>query len=224
MSYIRYLGHSSFELGLEDSVIYVDPFFSEGYIKNCPRLIPPAMRASEIKNADLIFVTHEHPTHCEKETIKEIVERTYATVVAPKPALSMLAISDRFKVDVRVGDSFTVKNVDVEVVNAMHPQSAYPVGYVIKRGGKSIYHAGDTYEFSGMMDIKADYSLIPIGGVYTMDPMGAQKACRELQTRFAIPMHYDTYERIKQSPEEFAKDVGTRVKPIIMRVGAEKDI
>ena len=46
------------------------------------------------------------------------------------------------------GDKFNMKGVEVEVQKAIHPQSAYPVGFVVKGDGLAVYHAGDTYSFT----------------------------------------------------------------------------
>ncbi|MFH1285206.1 MAG: MBL fold metallo-hydrolase [Candidatus Micrarchaeota archaeon] len=217
MQYLRYLGHSSFEILFDDTIIYLDPFF-KNEVNGKPREVPCAISASDVRKADLIFISHEHAPHCDVAGIHEIVERTFATVVAPKPVLAKLKISDRFKVDVRVGDKFAVKRIDVEVTKAAHPQSQYPVGYILKKDGASIYHAGDTYDFTEMTDISADFALLPIGGSYTMDPIGAMKACKDLRAKYVVPMHYNTYDKIRQDPAEFTSKI-TRGKPVVLRVG-----
>jgi L-ascorbate metabolism protein UlaG (beta-lactamase superfamily) len=146
-------------------------------------------------------------------------------VIAPHCVLTQLEIPSSNKMEVTVGDEFVTKGVGVKVVKAVHPQSACPVGYVISKGGKSIYHAGDTYEFGEMFDIKADYALIPVGGTYTMDVYGAEKAAKELNCRYIIPMHYNTSEKLRQNISEFVREVESRkVKPIAMKVGERVEI
>lgn len=221
MAYIRYFGHSSFELGLGDAVIYIDPYFATS-----GRKYPSARRdAHDIRKCDVIFLTHEHFDHCEPATVAEIAERTFASVVGPKPALREIRIPEKFKVDVRVGDKFQLKGVNIEVVQAVHPQSAYPVGYIIEGEGKRVYHAGDTYEFAGMVDIRCDWALLPIGGTYTMDVIGAEKAAREMKARFIVPTHYATFENIGANPQELAKALaGSKAKVVVMKFGERIDI
>lgn len=218
MNTIQYLGHSAFRIQLEDIVILIDPAINST-ILGSPRRIASGLDPKAIKECDLILLTHEQPDHCEPDLIKEIAERTFATVVAPKPALAKIDVSERFKVDVRVGDKFTVKGLDIEVVKAVYPQSSYPVGYVLRSAHYSIYHAGATYSFPDMSRIKCDVALLPIGGAYTMDPFTAKNVVKEMRPKFAIPTHYNTCERILQEVEEFSSDLGSHTKAIVLAVG-----
>ncbi|MCX6770211.1 MAG: MBL fold metallo-hydrolase, partial [Candidatus Micrarchaeota archaeon] len=148
----------------------------------------------------------------------------YSSVVAPRPALLKINVSDRFKVDVRAGDKFSVKGIDIEVVKAVHPQSTYPVGYLVKGDGLIIYHAGDTYSFVDMARLKCDVALVPIGGGTVMDPFAANSIVKEIRPKVAIPMHYDTYEKIAQDPQEFVLDLGSLTKGVALKVGQEMRI
>ena len=220
MGFLRYLGHSGFEIELDGTLVYIDLFLENAMVGGTNRDIPAAIRAEDIDRADLILITHEHGDHLEKSTVEKVVARTGALVIAPHCVLRELEIPTENKMEVIVGDEFVVKGVEIKVVKAVHPQSACPVGYIVKKGGKSIYHAGDTYEFGEMFDITADYALIPIGGTYTMDVYSAYKAAKEINCRYIIPMHYNTSERVRQNLSEFAREVeSNRVKPIIMKVG-----
>lgn len=219
---IQYIGHAGFRLELGGLVLFIDPFFGPE-IAGRPVEVKCAWKPSDVKECDLIFITHEHSDHCDKQGVQEIVERTFAQVVAPKPALQMLSISERNKVDVHTGDAFELKGLGVEVVKAVHPQSAYPVGFIIKHGKESVYHAGDTYEFADMRDFAADVAMVPIGGSYTMDPFDAGKAVNEMKAKYVIPMHYNTFEKIRQDAREFAGDV-KRAKVLLMEVGQEVEL
>jgi L-ascorbate metabolism protein UlaG (beta-lactamase superfamily) len=82
--------------------------------------------------------------------------------------------------------------------------------------GKSVYHAGDTALFSDMALIgPVDCALLPIGDNFTMGVEDAVKAARLVKPKLAIPMHYNTFDVIKQDPGEFRKGLegsGTEVK------------
>ncbi|MFH1471063.1 MAG: metal-dependent hydrolase [Candidatus Micrarchaeota archaeon] len=225
MEYVYYMGHASFELELGGRRILIDPFFGPS-IKGKPRAIPSTGSVQKIVKADFVLITHEHPDHFEKETVQDIVKRTGAVVVAPRNVLGQLNIADNRKVDIRVGDKFNLYGVEIEVTPAVHPQSEYPVGYIVSGGGARVYHAGDTYEFSKMMDIKTDWALIPIGGSFTMDPIGAVKACDEIRPKFAVPIHYNTYENINQVVAEFttAVEASGRTKTVVMKPGDSREI
>jgi L-ascorbate metabolism protein UlaG (beta-lactamase superfamily) len=220
MKRIRYLGHSGFEIEIDDTIIYID-ICTRSRISGHERLLPSALDVSSVKKADLLFITHEHEGHCDPPALKEIAERTFGSVIGPKPSLAKVDVSNRLKVDVRTGDSFTVKGIDVEVVKAVHPQSVYPVGYIVKKGDFSIYHAGDTYSYTGMNEIRAGIAIVPIGGIDTMDPFDAGNACKEIRPKYAIPMHYNTFEKIKRDVSEFEGALGPKTKAIVLGVGEE---
>ena len=220
MHSITYLGHSAFKIRLGDEVLLFNPVVS-GTIAGKKRLVPSALDAHAVRECDMIFLSNEEADNCEPSVVKEIAERTYSKVVAPRPALSMIDVSDRFKVDVKTGDRFSIKGIDVEVVKAIHPQSQYPVGYLVKGDGLSVYHAGDTYSFTDMGRIKCDVALVPIGGGSVMDPFAANSIVKEMRPRVAVPMHYNTYEKITQEPEDFVLDLGGLTKGVALRVGQE---
>ena len=94
--------------------------------------------------------------------------------------------------------------------NETHP-GGEPVGYIIElENGFRIYHMGDTGLFGDMKLIaeyyKPDLVLAPIGGNFTMDPVDAAFAMRELmKPKFAIPIHYGANPLAKGTAEEFRK-------------------
>ncbi len=215
---ITYLGHSSFLMESSDSTVLIDPSAKE-IIENTPRTLPFVFNPDTAKNIDLILITHEHDGHCDNRTVERIVERTNATVAGPAPALAKINISPRLKIEVKVGQTFTIRGVKVNVVKAVHPQSSYPVGYVITSDGFSVYHAGDTYNYSGIEKNRAIVALLPAGGTYTMDDADAATVAKLIKPKYAIPMHYGTHAKVSSEIEMFAKNIGENIKPVILKPG-----
>jgi len=220
MRSITYFGHSCFQVKLGNIVMLFNPAVADPLGGNS-RLVKSALNHHSVRECDLIFLSNEDPTNCEPETVKEIADRCYSSVVAPKPALAKLGLSDRFKIDVRAGDKFAMKGIDIQVAKAVHPQSQYPVGYLVKGDGLTVYHAGDTYSFSDMGQIKCDVALVPIGGGSMMDPFAANSAVKEMRPKVAVPMCYNTYDRIAQDAAEFTNDLGGLTKGVSLRPGQE---
>jgi len=220
MRSITYYGHSCFQVKLGNIVMLFNPAVADPLAGN-RRLVKSALNYHTVRECDMIFLTSEEPQNCEPEVVKEISDRCYSSVVAPRPALAKLDISDRFKVDVRTGDKFTSKGIDVEVVKAVHPQSQYPVGYLVKGDGLAVYHAGDTYSFTDMGRIKCDVALVPIGGGSIMDPFAANSMIKDMRPKVAVPMTYNTYDKIAQEPSEFTSDLGGLTKGVALRPGQE---
>ncbi len=202
---LTFLGHSGFFAKMGPKRFLFDPWFAS----DSNRLIPSAATASQFRQVDAIFISHEHFDHCDGRAVADIVGRTLAHVIGPAEALDAIPVAERLKMRVKVGEKFTVNGYEVSVVEAQHPKSAYPVGFVVGCGGQKLYHAGDTYDFYGLTGIEADVGLLPIGGTYTMDIFAAITALKRLRLKHVIPMHYGTFAQIDVDVDDFAKRVKT---------------
>ncbi|MGI5916666.1 MAG: MBL fold metallo-hydrolase [Anaerolineae bacterium] len=199
---IQWLGHASFRITGDDTVIYLDPWKLKGK--------PPT--------ADLILVSHDHHDHLSPEDIARI---TGENTVIVCPAVCADQVSGDVCI-VAAGDSLQVGNIAIEVVPAYntnkpnHPKEAGHVGYVVTVEGRRIYHAGDTDLIPEMDDIRCDVALLPMGGRYTMDATEAAEALARLRPQVAVPMHWggivgtvDDVEVFKSSAPE-----GVQVVPL----------
>ena len=223
---INFLGHSTFLFKWGDKAVLTDPWLVSRP-REVRRLVPPAATQEQIRKLDLILISHEHFDHCDPYDITMISGRTFAHIVAPQDALGHLKnVNPRLKVSVREGDSFSLNGIDLTVTPAKHPQSTYPVGYLLNAGGKKIYFAGDTYDYYDMLNIDADLAILPIGGTFTMDSLGAVSALKKMRAKYVVPMHYNTFQRIQTDPFDFARRVeeNTKTQPIILRPGERFEI
>ncbi len=220
MASIKWLGHAGFEIQLGGKIIYIDPWL-DPRPRDSERNVAPAITSDKIKKADLIFITHEHFDHCDPYDVKNIVETTFAHVIAPSPALAKLNIPQRNKVDAVAGDSFNYFGIDVDVMRASHPQSTDPVSYRISAEGKSVFCAGDTYDNYGLSNVQCDVALVPIGGTFTMDALASITALKKIRCKYAVPMHFDTFNKIKADPRAWAERVKkeTKAQPVVLGVG-----
>jgi L-ascorbate metabolism protein UlaG (beta-lactamase superfamily) len=66
-----------------------------------------------------------------------------------------------------------------------------------------------------------DLAFLPIGDNYTMGPTDAIRAIHMLQPKKVIPIHYNTFDAIKQDAPAWATQVRqqTKAEPIIPGVG-----
>mgnify|MGYP001619980384 CR=1 FL=1 len=83
MNTVQYLGHSAFRIQLENIVCLTDPVVADT-ILGAKRTQASALDPRSIKECDLILLTHEQPDHCDPDVVREIAERTFATVIAPE--------------------------------------------------------------------------------------------------------------------------------------------
>ncbi len=196
-----YLGHSAFRVRLGRKTLVFDPWLSS--TGSLPRKIPPAVFASQLLDVDAVFLSHEHGDHRDPAALEQIVSRSMCHLIGPAEALSGIGVPERLKMAVNEGEHFSLSGLDVEVTPAQHPQSVHPVGFVVSSSGQSVYHAGDTYDFHGLSGIEADMGLLPIGGTYTMDVLGAITAIKRMRLKHAVPMHYNTFDQIRADPRDF---------------------
>ncbi|MFA6049332.1 MAG: MBL fold metallo-hydrolase [Candidatus Micrarchaeia archaeon] len=220
MASIRWLGHSAFEVKMGGKTLLFDPWL-DPRPRDSERNVPPATTAEKIKKADLIFITHEHYDHCDPYDVATIVQTTFAHVIAPGPALAKLDIPQRNKIIAIAGDSFSFQGIDVDVFSAVHPQSTEPVAFRVSAEGKSLFHAGDTYDHYALSNVQVDLAMVPIGGTYTMDTLASITALKKIRCKYAVPMHYGTFSRIDADVREWEQRVKkeTKATPVVLEVG-----
>ena len=173
--------HSSIKIN-EEKVIYVDPY-----------------KIKEInKDADLIFITHEHYDHYSFEDINKIKKNNTRFIVpnSMKNRLIIDGISENDIISVDVKNKYNVDDIEFETIPAyninknFHPKNNNWVGYIININNIKYYIAGDTDMTEEAINVKCDIAFIPIGGTYTMDYKEAATLTNKIKPKYAIPIHY----------------------------------
>jgi L-ascorbate metabolism protein UlaG (beta-lactamase superfamily) len=205
---IRFLGQAAFELTDGETTVLIDPFLTGN---------PKAAATADEVSADAILLTHGHGDHL-GDTVA-IAKRTGAEVVAIIEIANELSAEGLAKVhDPNLGGTVKFDWGSVKLVPAWHSSmtpkgtASSPAGLIVKFGGKTIYHLGDTDLFSDMELIsrragEIDLALICIGGHYTMDRFDAVEAAKLIGAREVIPCHYDTFPVIETDVQAFKADV-----------------
>ena len=220
---ITWLGHSAFLFEAEKKLL-IDPFISGNPLAPC---------SPEELNPDIIAVTHGHRDHL-GDTI-EIGKRTGCRIISVHEVANYIKSKGVFAEGMGKGGTVNVEGIKLTMTEALHSSSidasgfsfdgGSPAGFIIQINGHSIYHAGDTGVFGDMKLIgelyEPELALLPIGDEFTMGIKEATKAVELIQPKIVIPMHYSTFDVIKQDPEEFKRAVEAKVdtKVIIMKPG-----
>jgi len=204
---LTYHGHSVFEIESGSHSIVIDPFFNG----NKHAKVKP----SDVK-AGYIILTHAHGDHLGDAF--EIAKNNDSTIIAVDE-LANYAAEKGFKAhNMHIGGGHNFPFGRVKFTIAHHgsssPDGRYmgePAGVIVTIGGKNIYHAGDTGLFLDMKLIgeitPLDAALVPIGDNFTMGIDDAVKAIEFLNSKLAVPMHYDTFGVIEADPKEFKRKV-----------------
>ena len=207
MARLEWLGHAAWRIELDGKVILIDPFLSQNPVAS--------VKPEEIDRADIIFVSHEHFDHVGDAF--EIAKRLGATVVGMYELTVKASDAGVEKtLGANIGGFFDVEGIKAALTPAHH--SGNPCGIIIRGEEATIYHAGDTGLFGDMKLIgqlyKPDIALLPIGSLFTMSPTEAAVAASLIKPKVAIPMHYNTFDAIKQDPNEFARLVRRKAKGV----------
>ena len=213
---ITYLGHSAFEIEINQKKILIDPFLA----------LSPDYNADGVID---IFVTHGHGDHLGSAI--EISKKTGAKITAIFELANYCASNGANVNPINLGSGLTYDWGKVYTVPAFHssstPDGAYagcPCGYVFDIDGTIIYHAGDTCLTNEIKLIgevyQPDVAMLPIGGCYTMDIEHSIIAAEWLGASEIIPMHYNTFDAININIEDFERQIRSIGKvPIVLKVG-----
>ncbi|AAY80832.1 conserved Archaeal protein [Sulfolobus acidocaldarius DSM 639] len=201
-------------------------------IKDNP--LSPVKLDSFNNNVDLIVVTHDHYDH-----LGDAVE-----LLKMNPKASLFAtfdlevyLSNEYKIDMsrfipaNVGGFIDFDGLKLALTKAVHSsEHSDPSGAIISGENITVYHAGDTGLFEDMKLIgevfKPDYALLPIGGRFTMDPYQASLAVDMIKPKkYAIPIHFNTWDLIKVNPDDFVKEVSKRgYRALVLKPGQSVEL
>jgi L-ascorbate metabolism protein UlaG (beta-lactamase superfamily) len=233
---LTWLGQSAFALRFSSARVLIDPFLSP----HRDRLVSPPFPPTAAVGFDIIACTHEHLDHLDLDALPAIAEASAeARIVVPEPCVEIVVaagIAPTRVAGMQPDVPIELSGVTISAVPAshgLHPADAYNfgkdlsagkiryLGYVIRGGGLSVYHAGDTLAFDGLAAqlrrLHAEVALLPINGrdsareamdiVGNMDAAEAAALAAEAGVKLAVPMHYDMFATNPGFPERMVEAV-----------------
>ena len=225
---VKWISHAGFQITTSTGkVIYIDPWFENPLA---------SMKLDAVKQATLVLVTHDHFDHVGQAA--EIVSKTGGLLVANVETARRLQNEAKipaekvcyFGYGMNIGGNLVYEGISVTMTQAFHSTATgAPCGYVIRlEDGTTLYHAGDTGIFDSMKTFgelySIDIAMLPVGSVFTMDPVQAARAVKMLSPKKVIPMHYKTFPILVQDPKSFvdlAKKEAPGVEVVVMNPGQE---
>ncbi|MBR4462075.1 MAG: MBL fold metallo-hydrolase [Erysipelotrichaceae bacterium] len=179
---------------ISDKIIYFDPY----------------QIREEMHDADIIFITHDHPDHFSIEDITK-VEKEDTVYVIPDCMYNLLGgenvitLNPYEKTEVEGYETVTLPSYNVR--SGFHPKEKNYLGYIVTVEGKRIYVAGDCDRDDYNVKVRCDIACVPIGGKFTMDIEDAAKLINEIRPDTVIPTHYGSFVG--------GKDAGKRFKELV---------
>ncbi len=206
---ITWIGHASFFLQFAGHSVIVDPNWAKwhGPVR---RQRQPGLSLRAVPEVDLVLVTHAHFDHLHKPSLRILKARE--GIVVPRGSGSLVRrLGFHTTHEMKIWDRLDFGELEI-IHTPCHHWGARFIhdthrdygGYIVRAGGKSVFHCGDSAYFDGFTDIgkrfEIDIALMPIGAYESpsgrdvhMNPEEAMRAFADLGAKVIIPMHYGTF-------------------------------
>jgi len=217
----KWYGHAIHGIKTGGYNLIIDPFFAGN---------PTASTTPDTINPDYILVSHGHGDHVGDAL--QIAKRTDAVVISNAEISGWFEKQDIKTHAQHIGGGHRHPFGYLKLTLALHgsclPDGANggnPCGFLLTTNdGKKIYLAQDTGLFGDMKligDEGIDLAVLPIGDNFTMGPADALRAVILVRPKTVIPIHYNTFEVIKQDPHAWAEQVNgeTDTAAVVLKPG-----
>jgi L-ascorbate metabolism protein UlaG (beta-lactamase superfamily) len=235
---IWFMGQHGFVIKLGETVLYIDVMLNgfPGKDGKERRAYPPPFLPETAQRLDYYFCTHNHSDHLNLKTLVPLAKANPGVrFIVPKPHRRILiegGIAEERVIGAGEGETLRLAGggsgepaaggISVSPVAAAHPVYGEDgegndlcLGYVIRGGGVSIYHSGDTYVTPRLVETLEKLSpihvaLLPINGsdwertarniIGNISALDAVKLVRALGVDLLIPAHYDLLPGNTENP------------------------
>jgi L-ascorbate 6-phosphate lactonase len=223
---IWFLGQCGVVIKGGDTIVYIDPYLSPASY----RAFEPPLTAEQMSstNASYVLITHDHIDHLDAGTIMSAAPMLPNTLyMTPRYCLEQmlsLGVSLDQWLPARTGEWYQRSGISIKPIPSAHEELEYDpigdhrfVGYILELNGVTVYHAGDTTVYPGLIEtLKAesiDIGMLPINGrdwfrnahniVGNMNYREAAELAVEAGFDTVIPLHYDMFAGNSERPGYF---------------------
>lgn len=241
--HIWWLGQSGCLISWNGVHVLTDPYLSDSLTKKYLTTGKPHTRMSEkviapdqLNFIDIVSSSHNHTDHLDGDTLIALLN-VNPGIKMVIPEANRAFVSERiqmpfdFPIGLNDGESFEWGDVIFTGIPAAHNELERDelgrckyMGYIIRMGGKTIYHSGDTLLYDGMAALlkpfQIDVAILPING---NDPargvagnLSIDEAIRlaiSIEAKLLIPCHYNMFLFNTADPDEFIRKASSKGMP-----------
>lgn len=230
-----WLGQSGFLVKHNGRCLLLDPYLSDSLTRKYAGTDLPHERMTEIlvdpgrlDFIDVVTSSHHHTDHLDAETLLPLMgANADLQLVIPEATrdsvVRCLGIEPQRPIGLDDGTRAEVAGFELHGVAAAHETVERDqlgrckfLGYLLRMGPWTVYHAGDTVLYEGLIQRlrpwNVDVALLPINGrgpkrgvLGNLSSTEAAQLARAIGAKLAVPCHYEMFRFNTASPEAFVE-------------------
>jgi len=232
---ITALGQAGFSFKRDDLTVLIDPYLTDscdhslGFPKGFwRRNYPPPVRPERLCDVDLVLCTHDHLDHLDPGTLRAIAKASpscrFGGPFVSAGLMAEAGIESSRITPLCEGKPFRLRGLTIHPIAAAHETYERDalghdrfLGYVLRWGKFTIFHAGDTVPHrrlsAAVTRYRVDVGFLPINGrdarrrkrgiVGNMNTKEAAAFAVRHHFGLVVPFHYDLYSANGASLAEF---------------------
>ncbi len=236
---LAWLGQAGFALRHENLRMLIDPYLSDFLAvkyagKEFPhaRMMPPPLRAEEIRELDLVLCSHRHGDHMDPGSLGTLAKNNpRCRFVVPKAEIEsalQAGLSQSQLLPVDDGDTLDCSGAKIGVIPAAHETLQTNaagehrfLGFVVVLGGRTLYHSGDSVVYQGLAERlrlwRVELALLPVNGrsaylasrgiAGNMSFDEARDLCLGAEIRAMLPHHFGMFDFNSINEDELRRKI-----------------
>ena len=248
--HIWWLGQSGFLLKWHSRFLLFDPYLSDSLTKKYAatdkphiRMTEPVVAPERLNFVDVVTSSHNHTDHLDGETLGPLIKANPdLQFVIPEANRAFVAerlgCEPSWPVGLDDGDYREVDAFRFHGIAAAHEELERDeegrckfLGYVAHFGPWTVYHSGDTIQYSGLVErltpFNVDIAILPINGsrperrvAGNLNGIEAATLACAINAKLAIPCHYEMFTFNTAPPDTFIAAAAALKQPVhVLRAG-----
>ena len=227
--HLQFLGQVGLLVDDGNFRILIDPYFTDSVAEQfgaeLKRCVLPPYTGSSCPHIDFLLLTHAHLDHTDPATLAPLLAaQPHLQIFAPYESREILSKLGHDRAKIPPADWMPLApGLSIRAVPAAHREiqrdpngECRDVGYILKCGNTTIYHAGDTIPhseiFAALQGESIDLAVLPVnernhyrdaqGIIGNMTLREAFQMTADLGAKTLIPTHWDMFAPNSVFPEE----------------------